>query len=223
MLVRVFMSRKIDPGLIPSHPDLSFEISLWNQSITKLAGIDEAGRGCLAGPVAAAAVILPADPEIQENLSGVRDSKELSAEQRNQMAGKIRVLSAAWQIGYSSPAEIDRLGILPATCLAVSRALAGLKLQPDHLLVDYLILPEIATPQTRLVKGDRRSLSIAAASILAKTSRDQVMIDLADRYPHYGWKANKGYGTAAHRQALQDHGPCTEHRMSFAPLRGTPD
>lgn len=217
------MRRKIDPGLIPSHPNLSFEISFWNQQIIYVAGIDEAGRGCLAGPVAAAAVILPPDPDILGKLSGVRDSKELSADQRNRTAKRIKDLAETWQVGYSSAEEIDHLGILPATRLAVCRALAGLKLKPQHLLVDYLVLPDISLPQTRLVKGDQRALSIAAASILAKTSRDQVMIGLADRYPHYGWQTNKGYGTAAHRQALLDHGPSCQHRMSFAPLRDDAD
>jgi len=213
------MSRKIDPDLIPARPDLSFENSLWEQHITLLAGIDEAGRGCLAGPVAAAAVILPMDPGIQDHLSGVRDSKQLSPKQRELEAEAIKKIALSWQVGFCSAQEIDRLGILPATRTAVRRALSGLDPRPEHLLIDYLTLPEISTPQTRLVKGDLRSLSIAAASILAKTSRDQLMIKIHDRFPYYDWQSNKGYGTAAHRKALREHGPCSEHRKSFAPLR----
>jgi ribonuclease HII len=213
------MSRKIDPSLIPPRPDLTFEHSLWEQRLRFLAGIDEAGRGCLAGPVAAAAVILPADRELRDRLPDVRDSKQLSPAQRERTAERIKSVALSWQVAFSSAREIDRLGILPATRTAVHRALSGLDPQPEHLLVDYLSLPEISTPQTRLVKGDLRSLSIAAASILAKTVRDQLMIDLDHRFPDYGWRNNKGYGTAAHRQAIQDHGPCSEHRMTFAPLR----
>jgi ribonuclease HII len=213
------MSRKIDPSLIPPRPDLTFEHSLWKQHLNFLAGIDEAGRGCLAGPVAAAAVILPADPEVRDRLPDVRDSKQLSPAQRERAAEQIKDVALSWQVAFSSAREIDRLGILPATRTAVHRALTGLDPQPEHLLVDYLVLPEISTPQTRLVKGDLRTLSIAAASILAKTIRDQLMIDLDQQFPDYGWRNNKGYGTAAHRQAIQKCGPCPEHRMTFAPLR----
>lgn len=213
------MTRKIDPSLIPSHPDFSFEIPLWKENVRRVAGIDEAGRGSLAGPVAAAAVIFPPQPDLAAQLNGVRDSKQLNPHKRETLCARIQDQALTWGIGYASPGEIDSLGILPATRLAVQRALDRLIFLPQHLLVDYLILPENSTPQTRLVKGDARSLSIAAASILAKTLRDRRMLNLHERYPHFDWINNKGYGTSAHRQAIHQHGPCPQHRLSFAPAR----
>lgn len=213
------MTRRIDPGLIPPAPDLQFERALWKAGLPAVAGIDEAGRGCLAGPVAAAAVILPADEGIAATLAGVRDSKQLSPADRETARMIIENTSLAWAVGWADNLEIDRLGIVPATRLAVWRALEKLDPLPDHLIVDYLVLPDIPLPQTRLVKGDARSLSIAAASILAKTHRDAWMSANDRTYPGYGFEKHKGYGTARHREAIQSLGACPLHRMSFAPLR----
>ena len=213
------MTRKIDPSLIPAAPDLSFEHALWKEGIIYVAGIDEAGRGSLAGPVTAAAVILPQMEKVPVFFSAVQDSKQLSTEAREWERKKIEENSLDWGVGYASNLEIDRYGIVPATRLAVRRALEEVKNQPQHLLVDYIVLPNNPLPQTRLVKGDARSLSIAAASILAKTHRDALMITLAEKYPEYELGTNKGYGTAAHREAIQRYGPSPLHRMSFAPMR----
>jgi ribonuclease HII len=205
-----------DPSLLPPEPDLSFELALWEAGLTAVAGIDEAGRGALAGPVAAAAVILPPEQEIAGYLKGVRDSKQMTACQRERMREKILQFSAAWGIGFATAEEIDHKGILPATRLAACRALEGLTMPPMHLLLDYLFLPDNPTSQTALIKGDCRSLSIAAASILAKTSRDALMRELDLTYPGYGLAAHKGYGTFAHREALQRMGASPVHRISFA-------
>jgi ribonuclease HII len=213
------MTRRIDPGLIPPAPDLAFERALWKAGLSAVAGVDEAGRGCLAGPVAAAAVILPTAGGIADQLQGVRDSKQLSANERERVRIKVEDFSLAWAVGFADNQEIDQLGILPATRLAIWRALDQLHLVPDHLLVDYLVLPDQPIPQTRLVKGDARSLSIAAASILAKTHRDLLMTGNARNFPGYGFETNMGYGTAYHRSAIQSHGPCSLHRMTFAPMR----
>jgi ribonuclease HII len=169
--------------------------------------------------VTAAAVILPADPFQADRLEGVRDSKQMTAAQRQRWAETLPGLTLAWGIGFASPAEIDQLGILPATRLAACRAVERLALLPDALLLDYLLLPGLDLPQTALVKGDALSLSIAAASILAKAARDAYMLALERRYPGYGFARHKGYGTAAHLQALERLGPCPEHRGSFAPLK----
>jgi ribonuclease HII len=213
------MTRRIDPSLIPPAPDLSFEQALWKEGVLNIAGIDEAGRGCLAGPVTAAAVILPQMETLPAHFAGIRDSKQLSPELRERERSTIEENSLAWGVGCASNREIDCYGIGPATRLAVSRALAGLSILPQHLLVDYIILPDNSLPQTRLVKGDARSVSIAAASILAKTHRDAMMISLSKKYPAYHLEANKGYGTAAHREAIRKFGPTPLHRLSFAPLR----
>ena len=204
-----------DPSLLPSEPDLSFELALWEAGLTIVAGIDEAGRGALAGPVAAAAVILPPEQKIAGCLKGVRDSKQMTARQREIVREKILQYAAAWEVGFATAGEIDRMGILPATRLAACRALEALSKRPLHLLLDYLFLPDIPTPQTALIKGDCRSLSIAAASIMAKTSRDAFMRALDLTYPGYGFATHKGYGTLAHREALQRMGASPVHRISF--------
>ncbi len=204
-----------DRTLLPLEPDLSFEQVLWDAGLTFVAGIDEAGRGALAGPVAAAAVVLPAEQEIRGWLKGVRDSKQMTPGQRETMRERILQFAAAWGVGFASAGEIDQLGILPATRLAACRALEELIPCPSHLLLDYLFLPDVTTPQTALVKGDCRSLSIAAASVLAKTSRDAHMRELDLDYPGYGFATHKGYGTVAHRQALHRLGVSPVHRSSF--------
>jgi ribonuclease HII len=212
------MDMKFDRSLLPPAPDLALETRLWTAGFSRVAGIDEAGRGALAGPVTAAAVILPDDAGIAARLRGVDDSKKLAAAQREACAGEIAGCCAAYAVGHASAAEIDAIGIVPATRLAVRRAILGLDPFPDHLLVDFLALPEIPIPQTSLVKGDLRSLSIAAASILAKTARDAEMKRLAEIHPGYGWGRNKGYGTAAHMAALNKLGPSPMHRYTFAPV-----
>jgi ribonuclease HII len=213
------MSRKIDPALIPPKPDLYFENALWEAGCQLIAGVDEAGRGPLAGPVMAALVILPQINDLRNKFSGVQDSKQLSFRERARLREIVEDQSLAWAVGSATNIEIDQFGIMPGTRLAVQRALNQCKLLPDHLLVDYIVLPNISLPQTRLVKGDARSLSIACASILAKTHRDDFMIQASREYPDYGFDRNKGYGTAGHCQAIRDHGPTLFHRMSFAPIK----
>ena len=204
---------------LPAAPDLSFERALWDAGCTRPAGLDEAGRGAWAGPVYAGAVILPPEPELVRCLHGVRDSKQMTPRQREHWAVEIIAAAAAWGIGSASAAEIDALGILPATRLAMQRALDACALPPQHLLIDAVRLKAVDLPQTPLIKGDRRSLSIAAASVLAKTARDAWMVALDQELPAYGFAAHKGYGTRRHQQALAQSGACPEHRMSYAPLR----
>lgn len=213
------MSRTIDASLIPPQPDLRFEQALWERGISHIGGIDEAGRGALAGPVAAAVVVLPSDPGIQKRLDGVRDSKQMTSAQRDRWREIIEQEALSWQVGYASPGEIDHLGIVPAIRLAAARALKQLSPFPHHLLLDYLQLPDCPLPQTWMKKGDLRSLSIAAASVLAKTHRDEHLKALDRKFPDYKFANNKGYGTAQHREAIQEFGPCSLHRMTFAPMR----
>jgi ribonuclease HII len=209
------MVKKFDRTLIPTSPDLSFEQVFWSRGLQFIAGIDEAGRGALAGPVAAGAVILPRRDGLMALLSGVRDSKQMTPVQRAEWVEKLRQVALAWGVGLASASEIDEFGIVPATRLAARRALQQLTIQPQHLLLDFLQLPEVSLPQTPLVKGDERSLSIAAASIFAKTSRDALLCDYERQYPGYGFAAHKGYGTTAHRQAMQRLGLTPVHRHSF--------
>ncbi|MFN2146025.1 MAG: ribonuclease HII [Anaerolineales bacterium] len=205
--------------MLPPAPDLSFESALWAEGIALIAGIDEAGRGALAGPVAAGAVILPQRDDLQQMLSGVQDSKQINAKARRAQAELIGAVAIGAAVGFTSAAEIDEIGIMPATRLAAQRALAQLPQQPQHLLIDYISIPGAGLPSTSLTKGDCRSLSIAAASILAKVARDALMVDLEEEYPGYGLAAHKGYGTASHRRAIEALGPSPVHRMSFAPMR----
>ena len=211
--------KKFDLSLLPPAPDLSFESALWAEGIALIAGIDEAGRGALAGPVAAGAVILPQRDDLQQMLSGVQDSKQINAKARRAQAELIGAVAIGAAVGFTSAAEIDEIGIMPATRLAAQRALAQLPQQPQHLLIDYISIPGAGLPSTSLTKGDCRSLSIAAASILAKVARDALMVDLEEEYPGYGLAAHKGYGTASHRRAIEALGPSPVHRMSFAPMR----
>lgn len=196
-------------------PDFSLEMPYWQRGLTLVAGIDEAGRGALAGPVAAGALILPPEVSLVERLDGVRDSKQMTPRQRELWAARLKELASAWEVGFSTAEEIDALGILPATRLAIQRALDLLPTPPQHLLVDYMPALDCGIPHQSLVKGDRRSLSIAGASILAKTARDAAMRHFDDLYPGYGFAAHKGYGTATHRRALACLGPCAIHRRSF--------
>lgn len=200
-------------------PDLHFEAALWQKNISLIAGLDEAGRGAWCGPVAAAAVILPPDESLLNTLKGVRDSKLMSAKQRETWADVIRRTAVAWRVGMADHEEIDRLGIVPATRLAMQRAIQGLHPQPRHLLIDAVRLPAVPIPQQSMIKGDQRSLSIAAASILAKTARDALLVELADTWPQYGFERHKGYGTRLHQRKLAEYGPCPLHRQSFAPIK----
>jgi ribonuclease HII len=163
-------------------------------------------------------VILPPDPSLACYLKGVRDSKQLAPNQRETAREKILKHASAWAEGFATNEEIDQIGILPATRLAACRALEALPILPIHILLDYLFLPDIPVPQTALIKGDCRSLSIAAASILAKTARDAEMRTLDTRFPGYGLATHKGYGTVAHREAISRLGPSQVHRLSFTLL-----
>lgn len=200
-------------------PTLAFERRLWAQGLHYVAGLDEAGRGAWAGPVAAGCVILPPEDGVAAHLSGLRDSKQLTAAQRERWAERIRALALAWGVGMASPEEIDQMGIMAATRLAMQRALAAANLPAEHLLIDALSLPEIPLPQHALIHGDQRALSIAAAAVLAKTARDALMRTYDSHYPGYGFAHHKGYGVPAHREALRRLGPCPLHRRSFAPVR----
>lgn len=207
---------KFDLSLLPDHPDLMFEQLLWQKGVQYIAGVDEAGRGALAGPVCTGAVVLPSgNSKLAVQLAGVRDSKQMTTQQRDTWAEVIKSIATTWAVGWASSEEIDRLGIAPATRLAAKRAVEMLKTYPQHLLVDYIRLPEIPLPQTSLVKGDRRALSIACASVLAKTARDALMQTMAEQYPGYGFEQHKGYGTRLHQSFITTLGPCTIHRRSF--------
>lgn len=206
---------KFDTALLPEFPDLSFESKLWEAGKWLVAGIDEAGRGALAGPIVAGVVVLPPDCSIAACLQGVRDSKQMSPAKRELWAERIQALALAWGVGYASHLEVDELGVVPATLLAARRAIGTLPIAPQHLMLDFLHLPEAVVPQTSLVKGDARSLSIAAASVLAKTSRDHWLDSMDDFYPGYGFRAHKGYGTRVHRLAIAQQGMCPIHRLSF--------
>ena len=180
-----------------------------------ICGVDEAGRGPLAGPVFAAAVIL--DPNTP--LMGLRDSKKLTAQRREELAILIKRDALSWSIAQCSEAEIDQLNIACATRLAMERAVDNLPIRPEHLLIDGIRKPSIDIPFTMITKGDGKSLSIAAASIIAKVTRDTIMGDLAEDYPMYHWLKNAGYGTALHQDALRKYGLTPHHRKSFAPIR----
>jgi len=186
-----------------------------NQLSILICGVDEAGRGPLAGPVSAAAVILdPANP-----IPGLNDSKKLSEKQRDKLALLIRERALAWAVAYASVEEIDRLNILQATLLAMQRAVQALSIQPQQVLVDGLYCPQTGIPSEAIVKGDSKVAAISAASILAKTDRDALMLQLDAQYPQYGFSIHKGYPTAAHLAALRAHGASEVHRKSFKPVR----
>lgn len=179
-----------------------------------IAGVDEAGRGPLAGPVYAAAVIL--DPS--RPIAGLRDSKVLSAGERERLAVEIRGCALAWAVAAADVAEIDALNILQATLVAMRRAIEALALAPTEALIDGNRIPRMACAARAIIKGDRDIAAISAASILAKTARDALLSELGALYPQYGFARNKGYGTPEHLVALERHGPCPEHRRSFAPV-----
>ena len=183
--------------------------------IQLICGVDEAGRGPLAGPVYAAAVIL----NKQSPILGLADSKKISEKKREQLALEIRQHATAWAIATASVEEIDEINILRASLLAMRRAIEALSLQPHEVLVDGLYCPETGLPSRAIVKGDSTVPEISAASILAKTARDAAMIEMHERLPQYGFAIHKGYPTAAHIAALNQHGISSEHRKSFGPVR----
>lgn len=194
------------------------EIDLWSiedacekEGYDLICGVDEAGRGPLAGPVCAAAVILPAHLEIP----GLNDSKKLSDKRRRELFPIIRESALAYGIGFASPEEIDEINILQATFLAMRRALAQLTVKPDLALIDGNRETEFGVPCKTVIKGDSLSANIAAASVLAKVSRDDLMLKAAEEYPGYGFEIHKGYGTKAHYAALEALGPCAIHRKTF--------
>lgn len=200
-------------------PTLAYERALAEQhGLRYVAGLDEAGRGALAGPVTAAAVILPANAETM--LRGVNDSKQLTAVTRETLFDRITATAVAYGVGAATAQEIDAEGILPATRLAMMRALAQLRPAADGLLIDGRIrLSTINRPQQSIIRGDSHSLSIAAASILAKVSRDREMVALDPFYPLYNFAQHKGYGTEVHRAAIAKYGATAVHRHTFAPIR----
>ncbi len=203
-------------------PDLSLETAvLLQQHYLYIAGLDEAGRGALAGPVVAAAVILPLDDaDMQQHLAGVNDSKQVTAKQREVLYTRITQHALAYGIGQEPAAVIDEIGIIPATKRAMQQALDQLKPQAEFLLIDGRIrLKNNPLPQQSVIRGDAQSVSIAAASILAKVTRDRLMVAEDVRFPHYGFARHKGYGTEFHLAALAAHGPCSLHRRTFAPIR----
>ncbi len=213
------------PNKLPKTAGLVHERHYLRAGCRCIVGIDEAGRGPLAGPVVAAAVALPLERnDLSRLLRGARDSKAMSPAQREAVDGAIKELALAWGIGCSSAEEIDYLGIVPATKTAMQRALeqalAKGNIQPDCLFLDYMLWPERRDiPQVSIVDGDKNSLSIACASVIAKVWRDERMRELDSLYPEYGFAQHKGYGTDAHRRALRRYGPCAEHRRSFEPVR----
>ena len=205
-------------------PDLTFETAvLLQHGPLHIAGIDEAGRGALAGPVVAAAVILPLDnPEALAQLAEVNDSKQLTPATRESLFSRITQHASAYAIALEPAEVIDEIGIVPATKRAMVTAVTHLAPTAQYLLIDGNIhLPALNLPQQAIIRGDTLSLSIAAASILAKVTRDRLMVELDAAYPAYGFARHKGYGTAVHLHALAEFGPCPLHRHSFAPIRPT--
>jgi ribonuclease HII len=180
-----------------------------------IAGVDEAGRGPLAGPVVAAAVILPDN----HGIIGLTDSKKLSEKKREQLFDIIQAKATAYAVTHASVQEIDDINILQASLLAMKRAVEQLSVQPDEVLIDGNRCPDLNIPAQAIVKGDSLIEAISAASILAKVTRDRYMLQLAQRFPQYGFEKHKGYPTAMHVEALREHGPCEHHRLTFAPVR----
>ena len=186
------------------------------QGFSFIAGVDEAGRGPLAGPVVAAACIIP------EGLFflGIDDSKKLTARERERLFSEITTsLDVKFSVGIISHEDIDRVNIYQATILAMLQAIAGLEIEPDYLLVDGMALPHPTIPSQKIIKGDALSQSIAAASVIAKVTRDRMMDEFDRQWPQYGFKKHKGYGTAKHREAIVSHGPCPIHRLTFEPVK----
>lgn len=201
-----------------STPTLDRENSLWQRGRMAVAGIDEAGRGALAGPVVAAAVIVPTGAMLAGLWTQVRDSKELTPGVRERLAQEIVESALAWGIGSIPAAVIDEIGIAAATRQAMVDAVHSMGIRPDYLLIDWVKLPMLNIHQESFAKADQLSVSVAAASILAKEHRDRLMVELDAIHSMYGFAGHKGYGTQAHRNAIEQHGPCPDHRHSFSPI-----
>jgi len=194
---------------------LRVERELWRAGVTKIAGVDEVGVGPLAGPVVAAAVIVPEGMQLR----GVDDSKKLTAALRERLAAEIAARARGVGIGVVDVPDIDRINIYRAALEAMRRAVLALPFMPEHVVVDARRIPGLDVPQTSLIHGDARSFSVAAASIVAKVTRDRMMRELDETYPQYGFRDNMGYGTPVHLAAIDRHGPSPVHRRSFAPVR----
>ena len=201
----------------PQRPTYAYERQFLALGYQRIAGVDEVGRGPLAGPVVAGAVVLPREPRLPW-LKAVRDSKQLTPPTRERLAEAIRAQAVAWALGEASAGEIDALGIVGATLLAMRRALEGLGTPADSVLIDHLTIPDMPLPQRGITHGDALCLSIAAASIVAKVARDRFMSELDARYPGYGFARHKGYPTSEHIERLRQLGPSPVHRRSFAPV-----
>ena len=199
-------------------PTYDEEAALLEDGFAVIAGVDEAGRGSLAGPVVAGAVVLPIHPS-GDRIAGIRDSKRLTPRQRESALQRMWDASTAMASGAASSAEIDVVGIIEATRTAMARAIAALPVRPDFLLLDAILLPDVGIPQHAIIKGDAKCLSIAAASIVAKVTRDSMMRDLDEEYPGYGFAQHKGYATRQHLDGLESLGACRIHRRTFAPVR----
>ena len=196
-------------------PDLALECALQARGVRRIAGVDEAGRGPLAGPVAAAAVMLPSGYECP----GLDDSKKISAAKRERLYARLTEDPAVvWAVATASREEIDRLNILRASHLAMRRAVEAMDPRPEHCLIDGLPVRDFPIPHDAIVKGDGLSLSIAAASIIAKVTRDRMMREIDREFPQFGFAKHQGYGTKEHLEALRIHGPCCHHRRSFQPV-----
>lgn len=190
---------------------LKYEKAAMENGYQNICGVDEAGRGPLAGPVCAAAVILPPDTIIE----GVNDSKKLTEKKREALFDVIKETAVAWSVAFATVEEIEELNILQATMLAMKRAVEGLSVKADYAMIDGNRLPDLEIPAETVVKGDASSMSIAAASILAKVSRDRLCMEYDAKYPQYAFAKHKGYGTKLHREKILEYGPCEIHRMSF--------
>jgi ribonuclease HII len=211
------MKRRSKPA---PFPDSSFETGLYQHGIEVVAGLDEAGRGAWAGPVTAAAVVFPPPgSHLDGKLNGLHDSKQLSPNDREYWDLQIRKIACSVSVGQASVDEIDKIGILPATRLAMQRAFFDLQVTAEHLLIDYILIGDVGINQTAIPRGDSRALSIAAASVVAKVARDRLMMDIDLQYPQFGFAQHKGYGTRQHQAVLNRLGPSPIHRRSFEPIR----
>lgn len=215
------MSRHPRALPLPARPSLVYETRSRRAGSEHIAGLDEVGRGAWAGPVVAAAVVLPLERfDLARTLDGVRDSKQMTPKQRRAWAPRIQTIARSTGIGEASAQEVDSLGLIAATRLAMRRALNALSFVPDQLLIDHLALPGVDLPQIAITHGDALALSIAAASVIAKVHRDEAMTAWERLFPGYGFARHKGYGTREHQRALQRLGACEIHRRSFAPVAG---
>lgn len=203
-------------------PTFEEEARLWAAGYCRVVGLDEVGRGALAGPVVAAAVMIPPGSQLCGVWAEVRDSKLLRPAARAALVEPIKAAALAWGVGIVPAPVIDEIGIAQATRQAMVQAVTALGVMPDYLLIDWVKLPQINVPQLCVPKADQKMASVAAASILAKVTRDQLLEGLGEKYPLYGFGEHKGYGTARHLAALSSYGPCPEHRHSFAPVAQRP-